>query len=163
MRRGPGGDVDELHHRIGPHEVVVEGVLIGEHALRQALADDDHRLAIPPVGFVEIAAGDDGDAKRGEEARRDVAHPPVGIFFARRAHAALHRELESGTEVSRVPPRNHHAHCHAIHTGQLGDAAYGLLVEVHDLIGRLSVSARGHVQREHMAGVEAGLDGLESQ
>src|SRR5580658_6707417 len=65
----PGADVGELHYRIGPHKVVVDGVLIREHALRQALADNDHRLAAAPVGIVEIAAGDDRDAERGEEPR----------------------------------------------------------------------------------------------
>ena len=47
MRRGCGADVDELHHRIGPIDMMIDGILIGEHALRQALADDHDRSSLP--------------------------------------------------------------------------------------------------------------------
>ena len=41
---GCRADVDELHHRIGPHNVAVNRILIGKHPLRQTLAHDDDRL-----------------------------------------------------------------------------------------------------------------------
>jgi hypothetical protein len=43
---------DEVHHGIGPHHVPIERVLVGEHPLREALADDDYRLAAAAVIIV---------------------------------------------------------------------------------------------------------------
>ena len=74
--------------------MMVDGVLIGEHALRQALAHDDHRLALIAIASVKIASGDQGDAQRGEEAGRDGAELRARIFFARRADMAVGGELE---------------------------------------------------------------------
>ena len=88
-----GADVDELHHRIGPHEVAVHRVLIGEHPLREALADDDDLLGVAAVAVVEVAAGDDRHAERGEEARRDGAELRARILFAVGLRVALDREL----------------------------------------------------------------------
>ena len=68
-----GADVDELHHRVGPHQVAVDGVLVREQLLRQALADDDDPLAVAPIAVVEVAAGEHRHAERGEEARRHRA------------------------------------------------------------------------------------------
>src|SRR6202023_2359417 len=66
----PGTDVDKFYDRIGPHYVAVHGLLVGEHVLGQALADDDHEFAAAAISIVEIASGDDGDAERAEKSRR---------------------------------------------------------------------------------------------
>ena len=98
---GRGADIDELHHRIGPHHMVVDRILIREHPLRQALAHDDDRLAGSAIRIVEIASGDDRDAERREKSGRDGAEPRARIFFARGADVAVGRELEAGTELRR--------------------------------------------------------------
>ena len=59
---GRRADVNKLHHRIGPHHMVVDRILIREHPLRQALADDDDLLTAAAVGIVEIASGENGNA-----------------------------------------------------------------------------------------------------
>ena len=64
-------DVNKLHHGIGPHQVMADGILIREHELREGLADDDDLVAILVIGFVEIASGEDGDAEPGEKTGRD--------------------------------------------------------------------------------------------
>ena len=66
-----GAHVDELHDRVGPHQVAVDRVLVREQLLRQALADDHDALAVAPIAVVEVAAGEQRHAERGEEARRD--------------------------------------------------------------------------------------------
>src|SRR5215469_1031549 len=54
-----------LQHGISPVDMPVDGILIGKHALRKSLADDYDRLTILlTVERVEIAPGDDGNAKR---------------------------------------------------------------------------------------------------
>src|SRR5436309_9410999 len=58
-----GSDADELHHRIHPHDVPVERILIGEHPFRKRLADDDHLLAILTVAFIEVTARDNARAQ----------------------------------------------------------------------------------------------------
>jgi len=53
-------DVDELHDWVCPHDVTIDGVLTGEHALGHALADDDDRRGVAAVGIVEVASGKNG-------------------------------------------------------------------------------------------------------
>src|SRR5581483_3785605 len=57
--------INELDHGISPKDMPVDGVLIREHALREALTHDDDRLAAFSIGIIEIATSDDGDAERG--------------------------------------------------------------------------------------------------
>ena len=57
---------DELYHRVGPRDMAVDGILIGEHPLRNTLADDHDVLSIPAIGLVEITSRNNGDAQRGE-------------------------------------------------------------------------------------------------
>ena len=101
-----GADVDELHHRIGPHQAAVERVLVGEHPLREALADDDDLLGVAAIGVGEVAAGDERHAERGEESRRDACGTRARILFAVGLRVALDRELEARTERPGVAPRH---------------------------------------------------------
>src|SRR6266446_3138797 len=55
-------DINKLHHRIGPINVAIHGVLRWEHAFCQCFTDDDDRLFALAVECVEVAAGDDGNA-----------------------------------------------------------------------------------------------------
>src|SRR5262245_45573497 len=51
------GDADELHDRIGPHQLPVDGVLIGEQALREALTHDHDLFGASTIGLREVASG----------------------------------------------------------------------------------------------------------
>jgi len=62
MRRGLRADINELHHRIGPINVAIDGVLRWEHAFCERFTDDDDRLFALAIEGVEVAAGDDGNA-----------------------------------------------------------------------------------------------------
>ena len=161
MRRGAGADVDELHHRIGPHQLAVDRVLIREHPLRQALADDDDRLGVAAVAVGEVAAGDDRHAERGEESRRHRAEPRARILFAVRLGVALDGELEARPEAAGIAPRHQRADGDALDAGQLADAAHHFLVEPGDLVWRAAVRHHRHVQRQHVAHVEAGRRALQ--
>src|SRR5690348_5684659 len=98
----PGGraDVDELHHRIGPHDVAVQRVLTGKHPLGQALAHDDDWVATSAIGIVEVPPGDNRDAERREEPGRDSSKAGALVFFTRCANAALRGKLEARPEVA---------------------------------------------------------------
>jgi hypothetical protein len=63
----------EIHLRVGPLNVAIEGILAGEHALRDTLPDDHYRLATAPVIIVEVPACNDGHAERREKSRRNRA------------------------------------------------------------------------------------------
>src|SRR5690606_37053426 len=65
---GPLADADELEDRVRPLELSVERLLVGEHALRETLAHDDHLLAVDTVIVREVAPGEKRNAERGEEA-----------------------------------------------------------------------------------------------
>ena len=83
MRRGFGADVDELHHRIGPH-AGGGSPRPGSGTCRCArlwlTITTCSRVAA--IGVVEVAAGDDRHAERGEESRRHGAEPRARILFA---------------------------------------------------------------------------------
>ncbi len=121
-----GLDVDELHHRIGPHQAAVDRVARAEHAPRHALADDDDRLGIATIGVGEITAGDDRHTKRAEEARRYRAESCPRIFFAVRLRIPLDRELESRAERAGIAPRHDRADGGLLDARQLRDAAAAL-------------------------------------
>ena len=163
MRRGSPSDVDELHHRVGPHDVAVDGVLIGKHAARQALADDHHLFPALAVAFVEIAARDEGHAQRREESRRDGAEASARILLARPFHMAIGGEFEARAEGAGIAPRHHGAHRHVVHARQFADLAQGLPIEAEHLLGRLAVRHHGHVHRQHLARLQPGLRGLQCQ
>src|SRR5207302_754999 len=62
-----------LHHGIGPIDMPADGILIGEHALCESLADDGDGLFTLTVEFVEIAAAKDRYSERRKESRGNDA------------------------------------------------------------------------------------------
>ena len=138
-----GADVDELHDRVGPHEVAVDGVLIGEHAPRQALADDDDLLAAVAVGVVEVAAGDDRDAERGEEAGRDGAESGARILFSPGPGRGRRRRIETRAEVPASRQGTMVPTARRSTPGQFADAPDGLAVEATICSGVLPYDMTG--------------------
>src|SRR6266478_5343625 len=59
VRRGVNSR-GELQHRIGPVDVPIEGILIGEHPLRESLADDHGGVVLLLDGIVESTSGEVG-------------------------------------------------------------------------------------------------------
>jgi len=102
-----------------------------------------------------------GNAECREKSGRDGAQLSARIFFTGRADVAVGRKLEARTKAACVSPGNNDAKGDAIHAGQCVDASHRLFVETYDLIRRLSVGNRRHVQREHVMRVDSGLDRLQ--
>ncbi len=69
---------DEVHHRVGPHNVPIEGILAGKHPLRHSLTDDHYRLAATPVIIVEVPAFDDGHAERAKNPGETTRNCAIG-------------------------------------------------------------------------------------
>src|SRR5262249_16573479 len=139
-------DIDELHHRISPHHMAIDRFLRREHSLRNALTDDDDRFAALAVRLVEIASGDQRDAKRREIPWRDRTEGGAWIFFARRANVSISRKLEPRAEATRVTIRGDRADCDAFNARQLCDAPHRLLVEIVDLFASPSIRDHWHIQ-----------------
>ncbi len=131
---GRTADIDEFDDRIGPHHVVIERILSGKHALRDALADDDDGLAAAAVGVVEIAAGDHRNSERSEETGRDGAEAGARVFLAGSAHVAVSRKLQPERGITRIAPGNIRSDGYVIDTRQLLNAPYYLFVEADNLI-----------------------------
>src|SRR6202041_2428714 len=108
----------------GPHHLVVHRIAIGEHLLGDALADDHYLLAVFTIGIVEIAAGYDRHAQRGEKSRRHGAEHRAGIFIPYSAGVAVGAELKSRAENILVAPGNRGADRHAIHAWQRRDLTH---------------------------------------
>src|SRR5579864_2484318 len=72
----------ELNHGIRPIDMPINGILIGKHSLCESLADDDDRLLVLlSVKLIEIAPGEDGNAKRRKESRRNSPQLGARIIF----------------------------------------------------------------------------------
>ena len=112
-------------------------VLVREHPLRQALADDHDRLGVAPIGVGEVAAGDDRHAERREESRRHRAEPRARILFAvglarspRPRTGSRDRTCRRRATARRVPTATRST------PGSSRDAPHRFLVERGDLLRR---------------------------
>src|SRR6476660_766618 len=89
---------DEVHYRIGPHDVAIHGILSGEHPLRHTLADDHYRFATAPVVIVEIPARNNGNTEGCEKSGRNYAELRHRIIFMSAFDVAFAAELHPGTK-----------------------------------------------------------------
>jgi hypothetical protein len=86
----------------------------GKHTLCESRADDHDRLSILVIERVDIAAGNNRNAKRGEKAGRDVTRHRARIVFA--MNVTNTRKLHAYTVVVGITPGSNHSY------GRLGDA-----------------------------------------
>jgi hypothetical protein len=124
---GPGR---ELQDRIRPIDMPIDGILIGEHALCESLADDNDGLFITiililVVECIEVATGDYGNAKRRKKSRRDDTPLRARIFYTGGMGVTLPGELKT---ITAFAPRNHIAECCFAHARQSINAAHRFLV-----------------------------------
>src|SRR3989442_12602240 len=115
----------------------IEGILIGEHALRESLTDDSNGIVLLAVGIIEITAGDDGNAERGKESGRDDAHMRARVFIGN-MNMSIGGELHTETEAA-IAPGSNHAERGRVHAGKRIHATNRFLIEIDDLLRRLSV------------------------
>src|ERR1700684_1826969 len=154
---------DEIHHRVGPHNVVIERILPREHPLRDTLADDHYRLATAPVLIVEVAAFNDGHAERREKYRGNRAELWQRILFVTAFPLAFAGEFKSWTEAARISPRHAGAFRDSVDSRHLFDSAYHVPIEVDDLIRSLAIRHHGHIHSQHAVHVETRLRGLQRE
>jgi len=112
--------------------VVADGVLAGEHSLRDSLADDDDGLRAFGVEFVEIASLKNWNANGSEKAGRN--DPPVGAWIVDALNVTITGILKAGAIVVRVPPGRGHAESRAGHAGEDVNPANRFFVEIEDLL-----------------------------
>src|SRR5258708_2219657 len=116
VRRGvnPGS---KFHHGIGPIDMAADGILIGEHALCERLADNSDGLLTLPVELVEITSAEDGNAQRGKESGRNDTQLRARIL-ARRMNMAVGRELQPEPAGAELAPGNSQTESGLVHAGQ---------------------------------------------
>ena len=100
---GTGGD--ELHHRVRPHQILrFSASLFGNIRCARLWLTITTRSRTGAVGLGEVAAREERDAERGEEAGRDRAKPAARILFAVGLRVALDGELEMRPVSADVAP-----------------------------------------------------------
>src|SRR5579883_2364976 len=156
-----GLNVDELHHRIGPTDVVIDGVLAGKHSLRETLADNDDFFALTPIGVIEVAAGEQWNPQSIEETGRDASETRTRDQLTRSGPALVGGKLESGAESAGVAPRHNGPDSDSIDAGQFGNLPNCFFIESIYLIGRATVGHHGNVQRQNVMHIESGARGLQ--
>ena len=139
-------------------DLLPDRVHVREILFRHRLVDQQHARFLH-VAFVEQPAFQQRDAHRLEIGRRDHAH--LHSRFLPGCGCGLPDDLES---ISRgeTGERQITDRADRLHARQGGDAVLRLLEEIEDLV-RLGVflarQLRAH--RQHVLGVETGLDGLQ--
>src|SRR5262249_40279587 len=133
----------ELQNGIRPIDMPIDGVLIGKHALRESLADDDDRLSVLLiVERIKIAARDNGNAERRKESGRYDTPVRAGILNVRGVDVTIGRELHSGARRA-VAPGNDRAERGPVDARQCIGAPHHFLVEINHLLRRLPISHGG--------------------
>src|SRR5262245_43682899 len=74
-------DIDELHDRVGPHEMPIDRVLARKQLFRDVLADDHYTFRALSITIGEIAPGQNGNSERSKVTRRDRSNPCARIVF----------------------------------------------------------------------------------
>src|SRR5437667_10478204 len=120
LRRGLARDFQDW---IGPEHGLIDGVLTGEYALREGLANDCDGVFGLNVEFVEIATRNDGNAQRRKEPGRDNTNLRAGVVFARGLNVTVDVELQAGTRTG-IAPGTHHTAGGLIDTGKGMNATY---------------------------------------
>src|SRR4029453_2614574 len=142
--------------RMCPKHVPIDGILIGEHSLRQSLADDRDAFFALHVGLIEIAPRNDGNAQRGKKSRRDDAILRARILFAGRVIVTIRAKLQSGTGAG-IAPGSNHPEGGFIDARKRINATNDFLIKIDKLLARLPVKHSGDVDGEKMTRVHTGL------
>ena len=101
------GSGEELQHGIRPIDMPIDRILIGKHALCEGLADDHDRLfIILVIERIEIAAGNNRNAKRRKKSGRDDTRLRAGILYAGGMDVSVSGELKTGTGGVAIAPGN---------------------------------------------------------
>ena len=157
-------EADEPHDRIAPRSLRLSTSCPGKQLLGEALADDHDPFGAVAVVVVEVAAGHDRHAERGEVIRATRTASwrerlrcwPDGV-----SPSIWNRE--SALELTAVSPRHRTTDRDLLDAGQPADAFLHLAIEVARLLGRLSKGRDRHVDREDAGAVESRRGRLECE
>jgi hypothetical protein len=170
------GPAEELQHGIRPIDMPIDRILVGEHALRESLADDNDRLFILlfwslfwsftflviEIERIEIAAGNDRNAKRRKESRRDGTPLRPGILYAGGMDVSVGGELQTRSGgAAGIAPGNDIAEGGLTHARQGINATYRFLVEIDDLLRRLPIRHSRNVDSQDVLRVQTRLRPLQ--
>src|SRR5262249_54822720 len=115
----------ELQHGIGPVDMPINGIPIGEHPSGERLTYDNHWVLRLAIELVEITPGKDGNAECGEKSRRYHAQLCARIF-ARQVNMTVRRELQGKPTIT---PWNMQTECSFLDPGYPTNAAHGFFIE----------------------------------
>src|SRR5438093_4133225 len=159
LRRGLARDFQDW---IGPEHVLIDGVLTGEYALREGLADDGDGFFVLNVEFVQIAPRNDGNAQRLKAPGRDTTKLRARVVFTRGINVTVSAELQAGTRTG-IAPGSDHPEGGLIDTWKGINATYDFLVKIDNLLACLSIKDGGDVDGKDVARVHAGLRPLQCE
>src|SRR5712692_479118 len=117
----------------------IEGILIGEHALCESLADDSDGLFALSIERVEITASDNGNAESSKESGRDDTEVRPRILFTGGMNMTVGGELQAGTEIAGIAPGGNNSESGLLHARQRINAANRFLIEIDHLLRCFSV------------------------
>ncbi|MGH8525480.1 MAG: hypothetical protein ACREXY_15140, partial [Gammaproteobacteria bacterium] len=126
------------------------------------MADDCDRLFASIIELIEIATGNDRNAQRGKEPRRDHSKLRAGVFLACGVIVTIGAELQRGTGAGIAPGSNHPEGCLS-DTWKGINATYDFLVKIDNLLACFSVKYGRNVDGKNMARVHTGLRPLQCE
>ncbi len=154
------GPRSELQDGIRPIDMAIDRILVGEHALCQTLADDNDGLFIIVIVIkrIEIAAGNDRNAKRRKKTGRDGARLRPGILYTCRMDVSVAGKLQSAEAA--IAPGNNVAERGLTYARQGVNAAYRFLVEIDDLLRCLPIGHSRNIDSEDVLSIQSCLGPL---
>ena len=124
------------------------------------LADDNDGLFVIVIVIkrIEIAAGNDRNAKRRKKSGRDGTRLRPGILYTGGMDVSVTGELQSAEAA--IAPGNNVAERGLTHARQGVNAAYRFLVEIDDLLRCLPIGHSGNIDREDVLSIQSCLSPL---
>ncbi len=160
---------DDRPHRERHRELLADRIAIRKVLARKRSAHDRHARRVERIIRADIAPLQDRRADRGEESRRDKANAHVARVAKVGSHESP-RTVRIRHRRQDLPDAAPERHRQEADVGRVGHARKRVHFPKHALIellarGRQSIPGhRQHrPQRQHVGGLEAGIDGLHAQ
>src|SRR3954465_2216254 len=126
-------EADEFRKAVGPHQMAIDWILSWKQLIRDASIDDDNALCTVSISGIEIASGNERDAKSGKESRRHRTQSRTRIVLRIARVPAFNGKRQSIASAPGISPRNSAPDGHAFNSRDRHQSLLKLAIKFTDL------------------------------